>query len=196
MKALSEAFACLRKPALRELYDRCLREKLDFSLEVTAFQTPKAGKQAAEVIDLSADTADLKRRVSALVQGSFACDESDDYFDFVMQGRLGPSQCWLYGKALDYVCSDDLEGIIAYADQLEVPSGSALARDHLNFVLQGRRLQEPKTVKGMVERFNARMRSVPRGKPLKAIVVVPGPGKAPYVPFEDLVKPSFSKMPS
>jgi len=195
MKIISEAFAVLRKPKLRELYDRCLQDGLDFALEVTAMQNPPRGDDAV-ACDLTADTKELKRRVLAIVDvARSSVDENDNYFDFIVEGHVGPSRYWVYGKALDFICAEDIEGVVAFADQIECPKATSLSRDYLSFVLAGRSMHEPETVKGMVERYNARMRTVSRNQPLRALVILPGPGEAPFVPHHEVLKPRFMRMP-
>jgi len=204
MQAISEAFATLRNPATRALYDRCLREGLDYAIEQWNLQPPapeQQGKGSPAPVrpgPSRVDPARAARVVEAIMalpgMAQASCSQSDNYFDYVLSGRLKAHRYLIHLKNLDAIGVEDLVGIINYADQVGDESGALLSKAYHSYVLVGRSLDDTVHVRATAEQYNARMSRTVRGEPIRGLVLVLDGQRKPYVPYGEYLCPAFTTL--
>lgn len=205
MQSISEAFATLRNQRSRDLYDRCLREGLDFAVESWHLGTPPstaegqaAVARAAAQTSRAPNPAPAKKVLDAILNlpgmTQHDCSSSDEYFDFIVSGRLKAHRYLIHLKSLDAVGVEDLLGIINYADQLQDVKQTLLTKAYHSFVIVGRRLDDTLSVRATAEQYNARMRRAQRGQPVRGLVLVTEGEAKPFVPYGEYLYPSFGSM--
>ena len=198
MQGISEAFTALRNPELRKLYDHCLSEKLDFSVESVHFKTSEkvpteTSKHTKEHID------DLHLKLEKVVRAivnipNFARGDkrvSDGCFDAILRGRYRRDRCLIHIKCVKTLTLDALEEIISSADMTKDENNAVLSRACHSFVIVADEVESSPKVNYFIDTFNKRSSLAPRGEPLRLIVLMRKGDAVPFIPHGATVSPPF-----
>ena len=207
MQAISEAYSTLRDPRARALYDRCLREGLDFAVEQWNLNLYDEEEQKPSGKVSSYDEASKSERPEAK-RAPIVLDEilglpgmmnsahssEDEYFDYVIRGRMKGHRYLIHIKELDTIGVEDLMGIMNYADQIGDESNMLLTKAYHSYVLLGRGLEDSLRVRAATEQYNARMSRSRRGEPVRGLVLITEGDSRPYVPYGEYLCPSYGNL--
>ena len=202
MQAISEAFATLRDPNSRALYDRCLREGLDYAIEQWNLKTNdyttgdegQAEPAQAEGEQSQRATAVLTAilNLPGMMNNTYSAE--DEYFDYIVKGRIKGHRYLIHIKNLDSIGVEDLMGIISYADQMSDEAGMLLTKAYHSYVVMGREMDDTLRVRATAEQYNSRMRRAQRGQPVRGLVLITDGERKPYVPYGEYLCPAYTTL--
>lgn len=202
MKEISEAFSILRDDAKRSLYDRCLDQGLDYTVEYSRAQseTPKdraerAAQDQTRQYMLQAAARIVKDNVTTLMPDArWEVEEGAGGFDYVLRTRAGGDACTVHLKALDEVDMTVLGQHRDFLAGLGATTSSILVRDHLSVVLVAEKLKDAIALREETKRFNQGLLAQKRGEPRRALVLIKIASPAPFVPYGDNIRPPFGSL--
>ena len=202
MKAISEAFAVLRNPEKRKLYDHCLEKGLDYTVEYSRAQSEtkeekQERKQRNETFAymLQAAARVVLENIKLLVENStWKVDESDQYYDFVLRGLGGGNRFVIHIRVAEEFTMDEIEKVMEYAETIKPETESLLIRDHFSFVLVGGRFKDGVEMREKVKKYNFKMVNAGRGAPKRGIVLVRLKSPKPFVPHGDHLEPPYHDL--
>ncbi len=201
MQAISEAFATLRDPDSRALYDRCLRDGLDYAIEQWNLKTGdfaaeettgQAGQQSNLNSQRATSVLDAILGLPGMMNNSTS--DEDEYFDYIVKGRIKGHRYLIHIKNLDSIGVEDLMGIINYADQLTDEAGMLLTKAYHSYVVLGREMDDTLRVRATAEQYNSRMRRSQRGQPVRGLVLITDGERRPYVPYGEYLCPAYTTL--
>lgn len=202
MKEISEAFSILRDDDKRALYDRCLDQGLDYTVEYSRAQseTPKdraerAAQDQTRQYMLQAAARIVKDNVTTLLpETRWDVDEGTGSYDYVLRTRAGGDACTVHLKALDEVDLSVLGQHRDFLAGLGATTNSILVRDHLSVVLVTEKLKDAIALREETKRFNQGLLNVRRGEPRRALVLIKIASPTPFVPYGDNIRPPFGNL--
>ncbi len=202
MKEISEAFAVLRSPEKRKLYDHCLEKGLDFTVEYSRAQSEtkeekQQRKQRSETFGymLQAAARVVLENIKLLVENStWKVDESDQYYDFVLRGLGGGNRFVIHIRVAEEFKLDEVEKVMEYAETIKPETDSLLIRDHFSFVLVGGRFKDGIEMREKVKSYNKKMLSAGRGAPKRGVVLIRLKSPKPFAPHGDHLEPPYHDL--
>ena len=202
MQAISEAFATLRDPNSRALYDRCLREGLDYAIEQWNLKTSDVSPSSAVKSETTPKDSTQSQRATNVLTAILnlpgmmnnTYSDDDEYFDYIVKGRIKGHRYLIHIKNLESIGVEDLMGIISYADQLTDEAGMLLTKAYHSYVVLGRELDDTLRVRATAEQYNSRMRRAQRGQPVRGLVLITDGERKPYVPYGEYLCPSYTTL--
>jgi len=202
MKAITEAFNILRTPEKRKLYDRCLKEGLDFTLEFSRArsetdedrQKREQKKENRQYMYQAAERV-LRENIKLLdEQAQWTEDTSDPFFNFLLSGQGSGNRYRIHVKLYEKLTPADVDEIIKFAECMRAESSSLLVRDHFSFVLVTPKYIDDLTIREKIKKFNSALTSAGRTKPRRGIVLIRMQRAKPFVPFSENLKPPFAEL--
>ena len=194
MQSISEAFAALRDPSLRELYDRCLRERLDFTVESVGYTGGKLDtvEQAIAEPYVSEYLEKVTRALENLP--GFACGDklgNTGIFNEVIKGRYKRDRCLVHLMHVNRLTVDELDTIACHADSIGDESNAVLSRACHSYVIIADHVDNAAGVRAFIERYNKRASLAARGEPMRALVLIRQGDAVPFIPHGATISPPF-----
>lgn len=185
IRLLNEAYTILTRDEKRELYDRCLKDGLDF-YEVEQYERPETSAEREvreatvqlEVEGLQKSVEDAIAGLQTLMPGAKwrREDPGDEYFTAFLTGQKGPMRYRIWFKALSTLGPADVPGLAGYAQAVlqTVPPG--LIREQHAYLMIGRTVTQASELYEQVQAFNQTCFQNVGGRAPRSLIAFTGVG--------------------
>jgi len=202
MREVTEAFAVLKNPEKRKIYDKCLKDGTDFAIEYSRIQgeTDEDRQKRKEKAErkkhmLAAAGRTVIENIKTLnTTTKWSISDDDSYFDFILTGNQDGNRCHVHVKTIDQLLPDELNNIIDFANKSEPAKKSMLIQDHFSFIIIAARLKEGVIIRESIKKYNSTLLHSNRGDIRRGFVLIKVKRPEPFVPYGNHLVPDFTGL--